>query len=215
MMPMEPRLDIGILADRLQRLIRLDTSVFQEVRQDAAATIPAVFVLAVSTFLAGIGGWLWWAFNDYGDIEGAATVFAESVLVGGFFSIVLWLLWLGVTWAILTQIFREEAHWQEMLRTMGMASAPLAISVAIFIPGLDFGIGLTSIALFFGLTTIAVQAVTPAGQARVLVANVAGFAVWAVLLGLFSTAETFLAPGIFLTDAASECLSDLYSSRAC
>jgi hypothetical protein len=211
MMSMEPRLDIGILADRLQRLLRLDTSVFQEVRQDAAATVPAVLVLAISTFLSGIGGWLWWAINDFEEIEDATSVFWESVLVGGLFSIVLWLLWLGVAWLVLTQLFREEARWQEMLRTMGMASFPLALSVAMFIPGLDFGIGLASIALFFGMTTIAIQAVTSADQARVLLANLAGFALWAILLGLFTTSERFLAPGIFLTDAASEALSEIFS----
>ena len=50
MMPLEPRLDLGILIDRLQRLFRLDTSVFDEVRQDPTATVPAFFVAAVSTF---------------------------------------------------------------------------------------------------------------------------------------------------------------------
>ena len=42
---------------------------------------------------------------------------------------------------------------------------------------------LASVALFFGLTTIAIQAVTPASPARVLVANFAGFAIWATVLG--------------------------------
>jgi hypothetical protein len=211
MMTMEPKLDIGILADRMQRLARLDTTIFEEVRQDASATLPAILVLAVSTFLAGIGGWLWWMIHDFGDYEGGTRIFFESVLVGSFFSVVLWLLWLGVSWVVLTQIFREEARWQEMLRTMGMASAPLAISFAMFIPGLDMGIALASIALFFSLTTMAIQAVTTANAARVLTANVAGFTVWAVLLGLFATSESMLAPGIFLFDSASEALSDIFS----
>jgi hypothetical protein len=211
MMPREPRLDAGIFADRLLRLCRLDTTVFAEVGQDPAATVPSVLVLIVSTFLAGIGGWLWWMFNDFGDHEGSMEVFFESVVVGGFFSLVLWALWLGVAWVILTQMFREEAHWQPMLRAMGMASLPLAISVAIFIPGIDFGLGLASIALLFGMTTLAVQAVTPALPGRVLAANLAGFTVWAVLLGLFATSESLLAPGIFLTDAASEALNDIFS----
>jgi hypothetical protein len=210
-MPTEPRLDAGIFADRLLRLCRLDTSVFAEVRQDATATIPAILVLVISTLLAGVGGWLWWVLNDFGDYEGSTEVLFESVIVGGFFSIVLWLLWLGVAWVILTQMFREEAHWQEMLRTMGMASIPLAISLGMFIPGLDFGIALASIVLFFGLTNAAIQATTTADPARVMAANLAGFTVWAVLLGLFATSESLLAPGIFLTDAASEALSEIFS----
>ncbi|MEX1252770.1 MAG: hypothetical protein WEE64_00370 [Dehalococcoidia bacterium] len=206
MMPLEPRLDLGILTDRLQRLVRLDTSVFDEVRQDPAATTPAVLVVVLSTFLSGVGGWLWWMLKDFGD---GRDVLVESVLLGSVFSIALWIVWLLVAWVILTQVFREEADWQQMLRTMGMASAPLAISVVMFIPGIDFGIALASIALFFGLTTIAIQAVTTANAARVLVANLVGFGVWAMVLGLLVNGESFFAPGIFLMNAPVDALSEL------
>ena len=205
-MPLEPRLDLAILTERLLRLLRLDTTVFDEVRHDPAATVPAISVVVGSNFLAGIGGWIWWIAQDFGD---GGKVLVQSVFFGTIFSLALWIVWLLVAWVILTQLFREEADWQQMLRTMGMASAPLAISLALFIPGIDFGIGLASIALCFGLTTIAIQAVTPANAARVLVANLAGFAVWAIVLGLLATSESFLAPGIFLVDAASEGLTQV------
>ena len=206
MMPTEPRLDLAILADRLLRLYRLDTSVFDEVRQDPMATVPAIFVVVASTLLAGIGGWLWWIFKGFGD---TGTVFIQSVILGTVFSVALWIVWLLITWVILTQLFGEEADWQQMLRAMGMATAPLALSLLLFIPGVDFGVGLASIALLFGLTTIAIQATTPANPARVLVANFGGFALWAIVLGLLVTSDSFLAPGIFLLDAPSEALSDL------
>lgn len=206
MTPMEPRLDLRILADRLWRLIRLDTSVFDEVRQDPAATIPSIVVLILATLLSGIGGWLWWNFQGYGD---TSKVFLQSVVMGSLFSIALWIVWLLVAWVILTQIFREDADWHQMLRTMGMAAAPLALSFGLFIPGIDFGVGLASIALFFGLTTIAIQSTTSAGPAHVLVANLAGFALWGIVLGLLMTSDTFLAPGIFLFDGASEALGDI------
>lgn len=207
MMPMEPRsMDAGILADRLLRLVRLDTSVFDEVRQDPSATLPAVLVAVVSTVLAGLGGWLWWWIQDY---EDKGELFMKSVILGSLFSIALWIVWLLVTWVILTQLFREDADWQQMLRTMGMASIPLVISVVMFIPGLDFGIALASVALYFGLTTIAVQSVTPADPARVLVANLAGFAIWAIVLGLLVTSDSVFAPGIFVFDAPAEAISKL------
>lgn len=206
MMPMEPRLDFAILADRLQRLVQLDTTVFDEVRQDPSATIPAVFVVTVATALSGVGGWLWWSIQGYGD---GGKVFIQSVVMGSIFSVALWIVWLLVAWVILTQLFREDADWHQMLRTMGMAAAPLALSLGIFIPGVDFGVGLASVALFFGLTTIAIQSTTAAGPAHVLVANLAGFALWAIVLTLLVTSETFLAPGIFLFDGASEGLSEI------
>ncbi|OGO51184.1 MAG: hypothetical protein A2148_08925 [Chloroflexi bacterium RBG_16_68_14] len=206
MMPMQPRLDLAILADRLQRLLRLDTTVFEEVRQDPAATIPSVLVAVAATALAGLGGWIWWIVQDFGD---SGKVLVQSVILGSIFSVALWIVWLLVAWVILTQLFREEADWQQMLRTMGMAAAPLALSVALFIPGIDFGVGLASVALFFGLTAIAIQAVTPANPARVLVANLAGFAVWAIVLGLLVSSDDYLAPGVFLFDAPSEILSEI------
>ena len=209
MMPLEPRLDLGILIDRLQRLLRLDTSVFDEVGQDPTATVPAFFVAAVSTFLAGLGGWLWWFIQDF---DNPGRVFLLSTIVGSFLSVAFWIIWLAVAWVILTQFFQEEADWQQMLRTMGMAAAPLALSILMFIPGIDLGVALASVALFFGLTTIAIQAVTPASPARVLVANFVGFAIWATVLGLLATSDTPLAPGIFLIDAASEELGEIFGA---
>lgn len=205
-MPLEPRIDIAILTDRLLRLVRLDTSVFDEVRHDSSATLPAVFVIVAANFLAGLGGWLWWLAQGF---DNGGDVLVESVFFGTIFSVALWIVWLLVSWVILTQVFREDADWQQMLRTMGMAGAPLAVSIVLFIPGIDFGVGLTSIALFFGLTTIAIQATTTANAARVLMANVAGFAIWAMVLGLLATSESYLAPGIFLVDATSEALGRL------
>ena len=206
MMPMEPRLDFAILVDRLRRLLLLDTSVFDEVRHDPAATLPAVFVVTASTALAGLGGWLWWLTQD---LPNSGQVFRESVILGSVFSVSLWIVWLLVAYVILTQLFREDADWQQMLRTMGMAAAPLSLSLAMFIPGISFGVGLASVALFFGLTTIAIQSTTAAGPAHVLIANLAGFAIWAIVLGLLVTSESYLAPGIFLIDSASERLADI------
>lgn len=193
-MPVEPRLDFAILIDRLQRLVRLDTSVFDEVRRDPAATVPAFGVLVVSTFLAGIGGWLKIVVED-GD---GSKALVQSAVVGSLICVGLWILWLFMATLVLNQVFRQEADWQEMLRTMGMAALPLSLSVAIFIPEVDFGVGLTSIVLLFGLTTIAIQAVTPANHAQVLVANLSGFALWAIVLALLVTTDSWLAPGIFL-----------------
>jgi len=206
MMSMEPRLDLAILLDRLQRLVLLDTGVFDEVRHDHAATLPALFVVAVSTVLAAIGGWLWWLTQGFSD---GRQVLFESVLLGSLFSVALWIVWLLVAYVLLTQLFRQDAEWQQMVRTMGMASLPLSLSLGLVIPGVSFGVGLASIALFFGLTTIAIQSTTTAGPAHVLVANLAGFAIWAIVLGLLVTSESYLAPGIFLVDSSTERLSDI------
>ena len=86
--------DFATLADRLMRLVRLDTSVFEDVRHDPTATIPAVVVAVGSTLLAGIGGWIWWVVQDYGD---SSKVLVQSVILGTVFSVALWIVWLLVT----------------------------------------------------------------------------------------------------------------------
>lgn len=201
MLPRDSRFDFNTLANRLQRLIRLDTTVFEEVREDASATVPAICVVTSATLLAGLGGWFWWLLQPFGD---EPRVLIQSVIMGTLFSVALWIVWMLVAWVMLTQLFREDADWQQMLRTMGMASIPFAISFGVFVPGIGLGVGLVALVLLFGLTNIAIQAVTPADPARVLVANVAGFAVWAIVLGLLVTSNTYLAPGVFLFDSPVE-----------
>jgi len=199
MMAQSGGMDVNALVQRLRRLATLDTSVFDEVRDDAAATIPAAVVVVVSTFLMGIGGWLWWQMQD-GSIKGG-TFFMKSTIFGSILAIVLWGVWVGVTYVMLSQVFRARADVQQLGRVMGFASAPLAIGVLLIIPKLYFGIGLTAIALLFGLTTIAVQSATDAPAGRSLAANAAGFAVWAIVLALFVSGSypwDSYAPGIFI-----------------
>lgn len=165
---------------------------------DPAATPAAFVVLAVAAFAAGLGGWISWV-QEFDHDEG--RVFFQSVILGSLFAVALWIVWLSVVYVLLTQVFRERADLQQLIRTMGLAAAALGTSFFILIPGISFGIGLASIALFFGLSNIAIQSVTTAEPAKVLIANAAGFAVWAIVLTLMVDARTYLAPGIFITSA--------------
>ena len=191
-------MDFEVIVTRLMRLARLDTTVFDEVRMDPTATASSFVVMAAAAFAAGLGGWLWWIQKT--DFDGG-KVFVQSVIMGSLFAIGLWIVWLFVAYVLLTQVFRERADLQQLIRTMGMAAAPLGLSLLLLIPGINFGIGLASIALFFGLSNIAIQSVTTAEPAKVLMANAAGFAVWAVVLTLLVDDRTYLAPGIFITSA--------------
>jgi hypothetical protein len=118
--------------------------------------------------------------------------------VGSILALFLWAVWLGVTYVLLAQVFRKSADVNQLVRVMGFAAAPLALSVLLFVPGLDYGIGLAALVLLFGATQLAVQAATDASAGQVLVANGAGFAVWAIVLELFVTTSNTYAPGIFI-----------------
>jgi hypothetical protein len=199
--------DMQGLVNRLVRLARLDTTVFDEVRLDASATVPSVIVAVVATFLAGFGGWLWWVMSSNFD-TGSGQVLIKSAILGSIFAIAMWVVWVLLIYVILTQVFRAQADVQQLVRTMGMAAAPLGLTILMFIPGISFGIALASVALFFGLSTMAAQAATNAAPAKVLVASIAGFAVWAIVLTVLTgdvsisrggdlSINTY-APGIFI-----------------
>jgi branched-subunit amino acid ABC-type transport system permease component len=165
-------------------------------------------VVVASSFAAGFGGFLWWLVQDFSD---SGKVFAQSFILGSILAVVLWGFWFFLVYVLLTQVFRERTDLQQLLRTMGLGSAPLALMLLMFIPGIDFGIGLASLVLLFGLTSIGIQAATTADPARVLVANLAGFTIWAIVLTLLVTDDTFAAPGIFLFDAPKEAIQSLPS----
>ena len=104
----------------------------------------------------------------------------------------------GVTYVMLTQVFRARADVNELVRVMGFAAAPLALTVGLVIPGLDYGIGLAALGLTFGTTQIAIQSATDAPAGKALIANAAGFAVWVIVVQLFVGATNTYAPGIFI-----------------
>jgi hypothetical protein len=204
-------LDVQQVIAWLRRLVALDARVFEEVRSNPGATIPGVLIVTVATFIAGLGGWLWWVVQDFGN---NGDILVHSALVGSAIAVVLWgLVWLGLVYVILTQVFRERAYVEQLLRVMGLAASPLALMGLMFIPAISFGIGLTALALSFGLTNIGIQTVTTANPLRVLVANFCGFFVWACVLTLLASASFSRlephAPGVFLYNATTSLTQDL------
>src|SRR5262245_3965795 len=196
--------DLNVLVQRVRRLAMLDTTVFDEVRADSTALPAAAIVAAVSILLSGIGGWLWWVFNDLPD---TGDIFLKSTIFGSLFASGLYVVWMGINYVMLSQVFRARVDMQELARVMGFAAAPLALSLLMFIPILDMGIALTAIALLFGTNIVAVQSATDAPAGRVLASNAAGFAVWALILSLLVNDTNVYAPGFFVFDIGVEYLT--------
>jgi hypothetical protein len=205
MMSQARGMDIDILVQRLRRLVLLDTTVFDEVRTDTTATIPALIVAVLATLIFWLGGWLWWVFAGIPD---KGKMFFQSLIFGSVLSLLFWFIWVAITYVLLTQVFRARADINELIRVMGFATLPLALGLFMFIPEVDWGIGLLAVAVFFGLTTIAVQSATDATAGRALAANAAGFAIWAIVLGILVTSTHVWAPGFFILDRGSDILRD-------
>jgi hypothetical protein len=195
----------------LRRLAALDTSVFDDIRGNPTATIPAVAVVSTSILLYGLGGWLWWMLQDFPE---AGDTLVKSTIIGSLLAIAIWhIVWLGVVYILLTQFFRERVFLEQLLRVMGIAMAPMALGVLMWVPEVSFAVGLSALVLAFGLSVIAIQRVTTADAARVLVSSFAGFVVWAGVLTLLASSTNQYAPGVFLFDVPAEVFAELSDAQ--
>lgn len=189
-------MDPNLILNRVLRLARLDTTVFDEVRDDANELIPAMIVAAVASLLAGLGAALFWEFNFD---RGPDNVWLNTFILGGIFMAALYLVWVLIAYVVVVQVFKASADLQSLIRTMGYGAAPLALSLLMFIPVLYPVFALVPLALLFVMSIYAVQSVTNADSTQVVIANTAGFAVMVLVLSIvaFSGDSSIIGAGIF------------------
>jgi hypothetical protein len=188
------------LGSWLLRLARLDLTVFDDVKDDVSATVPTLTVVVVASFLSGLGSWLWWTFQDFP--KGGGDVFVKSFLMGSILQVGVWFLWVYVAAMVLSKGLGVAADLNRLLRTMGLAFAPMGIAVLMLISFLTVPFGVIAIAATVALTYVAIQAATDAQPQQVMLANIVGFLVFAVVLGILANiSEVYntggLAPGLF------------------
>jgi len=182
----------------LGRIFRLDFSAFGEIRAQPSATAAAIVVVFVASLFAGLGSWLW-ALDSFVDNSDA---FVRSFLVGSLVQTIVWFSWVYIVYLVLTWGYGARQEFAELTRAMGFAFAPVALSVLVFIGALAVPIGLISFAVTVLFTNAAIQQVSDAEVDEATVANLAGFAVFAVLMGVCANIFEVdsiggLAPGIF------------------
>lgn len=183
---------------RLRRLATLDDSVYDELRFDSTATIPAVAVTVIGLLALGLGGWLWWLLSDLGE---TGTVFIKTVLLGTVFSFVAWLVWLLVVYTTLRRLTGLTIQIEQLIRTAGFASGVLMIGLLMVITPIAFGVGVLALVAWAGATQVAIERTIGRGGSDVLVANLAGFGAWLVVMSLLATGTNQIAPGPFLAES--------------
>lgn len=189
---------------RLRRLVMLDDTVYDELRLESSATVPAVAVTVVGLLALGLGGWLWWFLSDFGDSGG---VFVKTVVLGTVFGFGGWLAWLVVVYAVLRRLAGFTVQVEQLIRTTGFASGVLLLGLAMVLTPVGFGIGLLTLIAWFGATQVAIERTVGRGGSDVLAANLAGFAVWLILMSLLSTATNQIGPGPFLAESVWDALT--------
>jgi hypothetical protein len=183
----------------LNRLSRLDLGVFDDVRDDQAATMPVVLMVIISSFLSGLGSWLWWLFQDLPD---SGQVFVKSFLLGSIFQVGVWFLWVYITYSLLARALGTVGNVNQLIRTMGLGFIPVALSVLVFISVLTVPFGIISLGGALLLTNIAILRTASARLEQITLANFAGFSVFAIIMGVLANiAQVYeiggLAPGLF------------------
>ncbi len=173
-------MDPNAVINRLVRLARLDTTVFDEVRDDPNELISAVVVAVVSVFLAGLGAFL---FGQVVPAVGLDSGFVNAFILGSIFLAVMYGVAIAVVYVVMAQVYKVQADFQTLFRTCGYAALPLALSVAMFIPLIYPVFALVPLALLFVMMIYAVQSATGADSTQVVISVLAGFTVMVAVCG--------------------------------
>jgi hypothetical protein len=113
---------------RIIGVFKLNAATFEEIEHNTSLTFPAAVIVVLVSLISGVGNGL---FNG----------FIHKSFFNGFFgaliSVILgWFLWSAVTWFVGTRFFNGEADLGQMLRVIGFAYVPLALSIIPCVGGL-------------------------------------------------------------------------------
>lgn len=119
---------MSTMINRVVKAAMLDTEFYKEAEADATLTQEALMVVilvsvagAVGSFIGGLIG---------GNIGSALLALVVSVITG----VATYYIWAYVTFFVGTQLFNATADAGELLRVLGYASGPRALSILSFIP---------------------------------------------------------------------------------
>ncbi|MFQ5473918.1 MAG: hypothetical protein ACE5FA_13690 [Dehalococcoidia bacterium] len=191
-------IDVQTVANWVGRVLRFDFTAFDEIRDEASATTPAVLIVLAGSFVAGFGSWLW---TLQLDSISTAEVFVKSMLVGGMIQTAVWFVWVYLVFQVLTRGYGHATTFPELVRTMGLAFSPIVFSVLIAVTVLAIPFGIVSFGMVFLFTNIAIQQTSGADIRETSMANVTGFVAFAVVMGMFANVAEVgsvggVAPGV-------------------
>jgi hypothetical protein len=195
-------INLNVTFNRIVRLLRLDTSVFREARDDRTAPVPGIGVAAVSVLVMALGTWLW-AELKLGDSAffDSGRFFVRSVIIGTITGTAAWAGWVAIAGYLLQQVFRRTVTITSLFGPLGLAALPMAIGLLSLIDVFFLAFAVTALAGAALLTQVALQETTDATPGEAAAANLAGFLVFALVLVLLGRESADLAPGIFASGA--------------
>lgn len=196
-------MDPNVTLNRIMRLAKLDTSVFDEVRDDLNELIPALVVAGVSALLMGLGTWLWWMVNWDSDLN-PDGLFLNTFLLGSVFTAAMYGVWVLIAYVVLVQMYKLQVDLNGLIRTMGYAALPLAAGLLGFIPVLYPVFWIVPIAALLVTTAFAVQSASGASSTQVMMANLIGFSVMVLVLSIIAMSGDDAPMGIGIFNSIRE-----------
>ena len=193
-------MDPNVIVNRIVRLAKLDTTVFDEVRDDARELIPALIIAGIACLLASLGAMLWWSTVPAGDFTPDGLV-VNTLILGTIFTAAMYGVAALIIYVVMAQMFKVTVDLQALIRTMGYAAFPLALCLLQLIPILWPVFALVPLALLFVMMIYAVQSATAADSTQVVMATTIGFTVMVLVLGVIATSGSLpdapIGSGIF------------------
>jgi len=119
------------MINRIMRAIRLDWTVFREIAEDQSAMTQAAIIVAIVTFLSGIGTFIG-ALIAEAEFGTALLGFFSTWLISGI--LLGWIVWSVLTYFVGTLLFKGKTDIPEMMRVLGYANAPNLLGIFGFIP---------------------------------------------------------------------------------
>lgn len=183
------------------RVLRFDFSAFDEIRDEHAATAPAVMIVLTGSFIAGLGTVLWaFQHDQFADVN-AGEVFVKAALLGSLIQTTVWFSWVYLVHLTLTRGYGHVIAFTDLMRPMALAFSPIIFSILVGLAVLAVPFGLASFGLVFLFTNIAINQTTGADMREATMANITGFLVFVVFMGMFANVAEVasfggVAPGI-------------------
>lgn len=163
------------MLERIERVIKLDRSVFGEIARNEALTSEAFVIVLVTSFLSALGG----GFAGRGPFfRGFFSDLISGIVVG-------WLLWALITLLIGTKVFNGQADYPEMLRVLGYANAPRLIGVLQIIPVIGWLFTLAGAILSLIAAFLAIREALGLDDSKTAATVVIGWLILLVLLLIF------------------------------
>jgi hypothetical protein len=143
-----------------------------------------VLVVLIASIFAGFGSWFWALQTDVS--LDTADIFVKSTVLGSLLQTGVWFLWVYAVHWLVTQVFKARTSFPELMRTMGFAFAPVAVTVFIAVAPLAIPIGIFAFGATILLTSLAVQTASDADPSQAMLAAFLGFGAFLVAMGVLS-----------------------------